>query len=53
MCHGHTPRNRAGEFAEALEEEPDEESDGEEPSFAEDDPAEDVELITDGGDEDA
>jgi hypothetical protein len=48
MCHGFTPREWSSEKAEEFEEELEEETD---PSFLEDEPAEDVELVTDGGDE--
>lgn len=54
MCHGFAPRDWSIEPREALEEEFEEELDTEEsgqPSFAEDDPAEDVEIITDGGED--
>jgi hypothetical protein len=50
MCHGFTPRDWSSETAEEFEEELDEAAE-EEPSFLEDEPAEDVEIVTDGGDE--
>ncbi len=48
MCHGFTPRDRFTEKADETEDEPTDS----EPDFLNDEPAEDVELITDGGDED-
>jgi hypothetical protein len=48
MCHGYTPRDWSSEVAEEFEEELEEETD--DPSFVEEEPAEDVELLTDGGD---
>ena len=47
MCHGFTPRDRYTEQADE-----DEAPTEAEPAFLNDEPAEDVELITDGGDED-
>jgi hypothetical protein len=47
MCHGSDRR-----AWERETEEEDEPMEAEEPSFLEDEPAEDVELLTDGGDED-
>jgi hypothetical protein len=46
MCHGYTPRDWSSERTEEFEAELEEETD---PSFLEDEPAEDVELVTDGG----
>lgn len=45
MCHGHTPRD----WSSTVRSEQDDEE--ETPSFLEDEPAEDVEIVTDGGDE--
>lgn len=53
MCHGYDAREwtRTVEEDEAAEES--EEPDGsEEPSFFDDEPAQEVELLTDGGDDD-
>lgn len=52
MCHGYSPdwhdeREEYERFLEAAEEPPE----GEEPSFLEEEAAEDIELLTDGGDE--
>ncbi|MFB6206906.1 MAG: hypothetical protein ABEJ05_10320 [Haloglomus sp.] len=48
MCHGFTPRDWSSERADEFEEELTEDE-TEEPSFVEDEPAEDVEILTDGG----
>jgi hypothetical protein len=48
MCHGYTPRDWSSEVAEEVEED----SETDDPSFLEDEPAEDTELLTDGGDDD-
>lgn len=49
MCHSHDARrwDRTAEETEAETDDPEED-----PSFFDDDPAEDVELLTDGGDGD-
>ena len=49
MCHGHDVR-RWTRTAEEDPEDPDESD--EEPAFLDGEPAEDVELLTDGGDDD-
>lgn len=49
MCHGFTPREWSSEMADEFEAEL-AERESEAPSFAEEEPAEDVELLTDGGD---
>lgn len=43
MCHGHTP----GEWS--WEDEEEAEDAGEDPSLSETEPAEDVDILTDGG----
>lgn len=48
MCHGFRDRDRSTDSEKQLDEEELEESD---PSFFNDEPAEDVEILTDGGDE--
>lgn len=45
MCHGHSPR----EWSRNSEEES--ETATEEPVFSEEEPAEDVDILTDGGDD--
>lgn len=47
MCHGFEPRDWSREVEDETDEEP-----ADEPSFMKDEPAEDAELLTDGGDED-
>ena len=49
MCHGFTPRDWSSETADEFDEEPEEEADSGQPSFLEDEPAEDAEILTDGG----
>lgn len=52
MCHGYrSDWDDPEEEYERFLEEPDEPPTGEDPSFLEDEAAEDVELLTDGGDE--
>jgi hypothetical protein len=48
MCHGFRDRDRSTDSEKQPDEEELEESD---PSFLNDEPAEDVEILTDGGDE--
>lgn len=45
MCHGHSPR----EWSRSSEKES--ETATEDPSLSEEEPAEDVEILTDGGDD--
>jgi hypothetical protein len=48
MCHSYDARR----WTRTVEEDPEEPDDPEEePSFLEDEPADDVELLTDGGDD--
>jgi hypothetical protein len=49
MCHGFDGRSWSRELE--LEDEPDEET-ADDPSFAKEEPVEDAEILTDGGDED-
>jgi NAD kinase len=49
MCHGYTPRDWSSEVAEEFAEEL-EEAETDDPSFVENEPAEDIEILTDGGD---
>ena len=52
MCHGHRADwHEAEEEYERFLEAADEPPEGETPAFLEEEPAEDVELLTDGGDE--
>lgn len=52
MCHGHrSDWHDAEEEYERFLEEPDEPPEGDTPEFLENEAAEDVELLTDGGDE--
>lgn len=48
MCHGFMPRDRGIEQADGADDELTETD----PAFLNDEPAEDVDLITDGGDAD-
>ncbi len=49
MCHGYDPREHAW-HEESIEAETDEEE--ADPAFFDDEPAEDVEILTDGGEGD-
>ena len=51
MCHGFIPRDWSSEMREEFEEELEAARTTEDPSFASEEPAEDVEIITDGGEE--
>jgi hypothetical protein len=52
MCHGFTPRDWSSDMAEEFDEELEAEADPGQPSFLEDEAADDAELLTDGGDTD-
>jgi len=47
MCHGFDARD----WSREIEDEPEEEKEADEPSFAKEEPAENAEILTDGGDE--